>query len=37
MPLGQIALEAGFAHQSHMTTWMRRLLGATPGEIMRRI
>jgi AraC family transcriptional regulator len=35
MPIGQIALAAGFAHQSHMTTWMRRLLGVTPGEIIR--
>ncbi|MFS8045897.1 helix-turn-helix domain-containing protein [Rhizobium sp. BR 314] len=35
MPLAQIALAAGFAHQSHMTHWMRRLLGLTPGMIMR--
>jgi AraC family transcriptional regulator len=29
----QIALEAGFAHQSHMTQWMSRLLGQTPRDI----
>src|SRR3954453_8927561 len=27
LPTGQVALEAGFAHQSHMARWMRRLLG----------
>jgi AraC family transcriptional regulator len=31
----QIALEAGFAHQSHMAHWMKRLLGVTPREIAR--
>lgn len=31
----QIALDVGFAHQSHMTQWMHRLLGATPREIAR--
>lgn len=36
MPINLVALEAGFAHQSHMTTWMRRLLGMTPGEIARK-
>lgn len=35
MPASQIALAAGFAHQSHMATTMRRLLGQTPGEIGR--
>lgn len=35
MPLAQVALETGFAHQSHMTHWMRRLLGLTPGMIVR--
>ncbi|MGF6916114.1 helix-turn-helix domain-containing protein [Paraburkholderia sp. 40] len=29
----QIALETGFAHQSHMAHWMSRLLGATPREL----
>ncbi|MBN3755478.1 helix-turn-helix transcriptional regulator [Paraburkholderia sp. Tr-20389] len=31
----QIALEVGFAHQSHMAHWMKRLLGVTPREIVR--
>lgn len=35
MPASQIALAAGFAHQSHMATTMRRLLGRTPGKIAR--
>ncbi|KRD53228.1 helix-turn-helix transcriptional regulator [Ensifer sp. ENS10] len=36
MPASEIAVAAGFAHQSHMASTMRRLLGETPGEIMRR-
>lgn len=35
MPLAEIALASGFAHQSHMTHWMRRILGLTPGMISR--
>ncbi|WP_413988258.1 helix-turn-helix domain-containing protein [Labrys okinawensis] len=35
MPMSEVALAAGFAHQSHMATWMRRLTGMTPGEILR--
>ena len=35
MSLSEVAASAGFAHQSHMTTTMRRLLGQTPGEIIR--
>ncbi|MGF6757070.1 helix-turn-helix domain-containing protein [Paraburkholderia sp. GAS42] len=31
----QIALEAGFAHQSHMAHWVNRLLGAPPRELAR--
>ena len=31
----QVALEAGFAHQSHMARWMRRLLGVTPTDVAR--
>jgi AraC family transcriptional regulator len=31
----QIALVAGFAHQSHMAHWMNRLLGMSPGEIVK--
>ena len=30
MPASQVALAAGFAHQSHMARAMRRLLGITP-------
>jgi AraC family transcriptional regulator len=30
----QIALDAGFAHQSHMAHWMGRLLGITPRELL---
>ena len=36
LPAGQVALEAGFAHQSHMARWMRRVLGVTPTSVMRR-
>ena len=35
MPLSQVALAAGFAHQSHMASTMRRILGQAPGEIPR--
>jgi AraC family transcriptional regulator len=35
LPMSEIALAAGFAHQSHMARCTRRLLGATPGEIAR--
>ena len=31
----QVALEVGFAHQSHLAHWMTRVLGVTPREIMR--
>jgi AraC family transcriptional regulator len=31
----QVALEVGFAHQSHMAHWMKRLLGVTPRDIVR--
>ncbi len=35
MPASEVALAAGFAHQSHMATTMRRILGLTPSEIVR--
>ncbi len=35
MPASQVALAAGFTHQSHMASTMRRVLGHTPGEIIR--
>jgi AraC family transcriptional regulator len=34
-PLAEIALMAGFSHQSHLTRWMRRLTGRTPAEVRR--
>jgi AraC family transcriptional regulator len=34
-PASEIALAAGFANQSHMSTTMRRVLGLTPSEIRR--
>lgn len=35
MPASEIALAAGFAHQSHMASTMQRILGQTPSEIAR--
>jgi AraC family transcriptional regulator len=35
LPASQVALEAGFAHQSHMARWMRRVLGVTPTSLLR--
>lgn len=32
LPIGQIAMEHGFADQSHFTREFRELLGATPGD-----
>ncbi|WP_437673181.1 helix-turn-helix domain-containing protein [Sorangium sp. So ce131] len=34
-PASQVALEAGFAHQSHMARCMRRVLGVTPASVAR--
>jgi AraC family transcriptional regulator len=31
--MADIALEAGFTHQSHMARWVRRVLGITPAEV----
>lgn len=31
----EVALAAGFAHQSHMARWMRRELGLTPRDLQR--
>jgi AraC family transcriptional regulator len=33
LPISQVALAAGFAHQSHMAQCMKRILGAAPREI----
>ena len=35
LPMAQVALDAGFAHQSHMARAMRRVLGITPGALRR--
>jgi len=35
LSMSQIALEAGFAHQSHMAHWMNRVLGVAPRDIVR--
>jgi AraC family transcriptional regulator len=35
LPASQIALETGFAHQSHMARCMRRILGVTPTAVTR--
>lgn len=35
MTIAQVALETGFAHQSHLARWMRRLLGVTPSDLLR--
>jgi transcriptional regulator GlxA family with amidase domain len=32
--MADIALEAGFAHQSHMIRCMHRLLGINPGQMV---
>jgi AraC family transcriptional regulator len=31
----EVALEVGFSHQSHLSRWMRRELGCTPGSFRR--
>ncbi len=36
VPASQVALDAGFAHQSHMARCMRRVLGVTPSQIRAR-
>ncbi|NUP05480.1 MAG: helix-turn-helix transcriptional regulator [Polyangiaceae bacterium] len=35
LPASQVALEAGFSHQSHMARCMRRVLGVTPASVVR--
>jgi AraC family transcriptional regulator len=34
-PLADVALQAGFANQSHMARWMKRLTGVTPTSLTR--
>ncbi|WP_437604280.1 helix-turn-helix domain-containing protein [Sorangium sp. So ce590] len=36
LPASQVAIEAGFAHQSHMARCMRRVPGVTPTALARR-
>lgn len=36
LPASEVALEAGFSHQSHMARCMRRVLGITPSAVVRR-
>jgi len=33
--IAEVALDAGFAHQSHLARWMQRLLGVTPTALLR--
>ncbi|WP_394824176.1 helix-turn-helix domain-containing protein [Pendulispora albinea] len=35
LPASQVALDAGFSHQSHMARCMRKVLGVTPASIVR--
>ncbi len=34
-PIAEVALAAGFAHQSHMARCMRRVIGVTPRDVLR--
>jgi AraC family transcriptional regulator len=34
-PISQVALDVGFADQSHMANWTRRILGLSPRDIVR--
>jgi len=36
LAISEIAATVGFAHQSHLTQWMRRELGTTPAQVRRR-
>jgi AraC family transcriptional regulator len=35
LPISQIAVDVGFAHQSHLAMQMKRLLGTSPGRMSR--
>lgn len=37
LSLAEVALQSGFADQSHLTRWMQRSYGASPGELLRRL
>ena len=32
MPIADVALEVGFADQSHLTKWFKRIVGVPPGQ-----
>jgi AraC family transcriptional regulator len=33
--IAEVALDSGFAHQSHLARWMQQLLGVTPAAVLR--
>jgi AraC family transcriptional regulator len=33
LPIGQIATEVGFAHQSHLARHLRRVTGVSPNQL----
>jgi AraC family transcriptional regulator len=33
LSVGQVALDVGFSHQSHLASWMKRVFGVTPREL----
>lgn len=35
LPISQVAVQVGFAHQSHLAMHMKRLLGESPHQISR--
>ena len=37
LPISQIALDVGFAHQSHLAMHMKRLLGVSPSHVLRSV
>jgi AraC family transcriptional regulator len=37
LPISRIAAETGFAHQSHLSYHVRRILGVSPSESARRV
>ena len=37
LPVGQVALAAGFSHQSHLARHMQRILGSTPAAVRKKL
>lgn len=35
LSMSQVALDVGFAHQSHLAHWMNRILGVTPRDVQK--